>query len=129
MALFICAGCGREINDRESFPQGKERYCRMCNKAYGQWALFLKKLYDEFDQAKAEVKAKKRKEIFGTADQSVAREQAYQTRSVETIKEIPSDVRGRLDRSLLAGDVKRDVSEFDTSLQNEVEMIQKKKGK
>jgi DNA-directed RNA polymerase subunit RPC12/RpoP len=124
MANYVCAGCGKVVTDRDRFPQGKENYCMMCNKKYHLWDRFLRDMYAEFDNAKAEIKAKKRKEIFGTSEQTDAAEAEYLTRKPA----ISEEQRERLDRTLLQPDTQeKPMTEFSPDLQKTVEDIKRKK--
>lgn len=66
---YVCSGCGLDpIPDGEVYPQGKEYYCRRCNKLY---PLFIKEraaALTELDAIRAKKVEEVKRKVFGSAD-------------------------------------------------------------
>ena len=122
---FNCNGCGNEFDLSEAFPQGKERYCRMCNKKYPIFHDYKRQMYAAFDKAKEEEVSKKKLEVFGTKEQVIEKTERYMTEPKGNITE---QQRAKLDRSLVNEGVPASdpIESFDPSIQPMVEEISKK---
>jgi hypothetical protein len=113
---FNCAGCGNEFDWSERFPQGKDGYCRMCNKKYPEFEKWKQGMYAEFDRAKASVFAEKRLEYFGKKETVAERTQEYMTKPRG---QVTAEQRAKLDHSIVVeGNVAADpLSSFSPDLQ------------
>jgi len=68
MRMVVCNGCQKEIRPDEPFYEqrnGRERYCKVCNKKYETFLEKAKPIYEEIDKLKDAKLANVRTEVFG----------------------------------------------------------------
>ena len=68
MRIVECNGCGKEIRPDEPFYEqknGRERYCKACNKKYETFLEKAAPIYKEIDALKIKKLEGMRKEVFG----------------------------------------------------------------
>lgn len=63
---YVCAGCGIDpIPEGEVYPQGKEYYCKRCNKLYHKYLQERAAALAELDRIRAEKTAEVKRRVFG----------------------------------------------------------------